>query len=752
MTSETEHFGLTKLGPDEDIHSGDGKFPSADRDAIDDLLHAAINHVHDGATAGAATAPTLAPELTPSTTGGTIPAGTTVYYVYTYTDPETGQTSASPEATYTTSDAVAEPVAPTFTLQSIGGTLPAGQYFYVLTAYQTSSTVETKALHPVSVEVPAGTSTNQVELTLPTLSPEATGFNIYRRAPGDTRYYHLDTDAGGTYVDDGSVSPSTRTIPSANTTNGATSIEVAIPGATPSIPAGNTWTIYRSYTTSFLNSYLVNLDEATLTYVDTGSATSTASPPAIGFGSHTSGKIDLTSHVTGLLPAAEVSVDDAGFGTLVGTDAQTLFEYIDTAGVGGGGFETDYGNYGGTETLNVTDNFGNGAFGRIYAGGVGEIAATGRGSFAWGDVLNWSASNESRIQAQGRGATATGRTYCSVTDYSVIRASHHGSFAQGFAYDGLILASDYGAFAGGFARYGGRIKAGGKGSTARGNAEGYSDDTLSRVYASGRGSAVFGRSRSNSATGTAHVYSFGSGSLAHGYTGAGGTSFGEVRASGAGAFAGGRVLTGNARTSMVYASGDGAVAHGFAYNFAGDAHIQATAYGSVSFGVVLSSGTIEATGRGSMAVGSIDSGGTITSGTGQGALAFGHAFGGAITASAHGSFAGGHTNAAGDLITASGEGSMAHGVSTGGFDVIASGAGSGAFGSATAATITATATNAWQLGDGTNAQANSISVAGGIRINGAAAPATPRDGDIWVASGHIYARSNGVTKNLSNIA
>lgn len=276
MTSSTEHFGLTKLDPSEGVHAGADRFASSDRDTIDSAIYALGQHHHSGNPTS--NAPTDPPTIALSATGGTIPAGTTVRYKYTYTDPETGETLASPEAYITTPQPLTPPVAPTAATQTIGGTLNPGQFFYVLSHYKGANTVETKAENMVAVLVPGSTSTNQVELTLPTLAAGATGFNVYRQAPGEPRFWHVGSTTGTSFTDAGLAS-STRTLPSANTTSSTSSVQVSIPGATPAIPAGNLWTIYRTYSGSYDSSYLTQLDENTLTYTDTGIGTANGGPP-----------------------------------------------------------------------------------------------------------------------------------------------------------------------------------------------------------------------------------------------------------------------------------------------------------------------------------------------------------------------------------------------------------------------------------------------------------------------------------------
>jgi hypothetical protein len=85
--------------------------------------------------------------------------------------------------------------------------------------------------------------------------------------------------------------------------------------------------------------------------------------------------------------------------------------------------------------------------------------------------------------------------------------------------------------------------------------------------------------------------------------------------------------------------------------------------------------------------------------------------------------------------------------------ITASGLASFALGDSTSGAITASATNSLQLGPGTNSQALSLQVGdttNGIRLTGGgAAPGTPHNGDIWVASTNTLIQSGGTARNLS---
>lgn len=309
----TDHYGLKRMGPGESFSDEGWKFTDGDRVLMDRLLYlGAEGHRHIGAASDPPDLDDLT--LTLDSASGSLPAGTRVYYKYTLVDVEGFETAPSVEEYVDTPAAIVEPAAPSLTLATTTGTLLPGQYYYVLTAYTTVNTNETKALYPAYLTVPAGTSTNKITLTLPTLPAGATGFNVYRKGPGEPRYYHLaSTTSTTTYIDTGSVEEDcNRTVPVRNTTNSTNNVTATIVAP----PGGYTWKLYRTYVAGFYNSSLVHhiVEETsegsgviTNSYVDMGLATLTGTPPTT---SQTVGgpeQIDLGTEVQGVLPMAGVA-------------------------------------------------------------------------------------------------------------------------------------------------------------------------------------------------------------------------------------------------------------------------------------------------------------------------------------------------------------------------------------------------------------------------------------------------------------
>lgn len=295
---------------------GNYKYTQADRLKIDQGLYLGVEgHTHQGEVV-LVDPPGDPLTLAQSATGGTLPSGVRIYYVATFVDADGNESIGNTEAYVDTPDGITEPAAPTASSTTTGGTLEPGSFYYVLSAYQTSTTVETLALYPVLITVPTGTSTNEITLTLPAVPSGATGFNVYRRRPGYSHYYYLDTvdmsvaTPPSTYVDDGSVAEDCdRGLPDAASTNATNSVLVTLVNT---VPADHTWKLYRTYdNTDYSISYLTELvavgatPTVPTTYTDAGTAVAAGAPPTStgSFGSPS--KILLTSgrEVQGILPA-----------------------------------------------------------------------------------------------------------------------------------------------------------------------------------------------------------------------------------------------------------------------------------------------------------------------------------------------------------------------------------------------------------------------------------------------------------------
>lgn len=320
MASLTENFKLTKLDPGDSLATNGYGFISSNMDVVDRVLGIGPNHEHTAAAA-VITSPTLGPALVLDTTSGVLPAGTTVRYRYTYVDQYGAETAASPETILTTPAAIVVPVGPSITVAATGGFLLGGLYNYALTAYTSTDAQETTVGGRTSLSIPYTTATNIASIILPTLPSGATGFNLYRRGPGEAIFSFLasiDMNVATpplSYADNGTVVLNyARQPPNANLTSSSNNITITLPGATPTVPANVTWKIYRSYVNgNWHTSNLHHVIEETFvgsgvivaTYVDTGLGTGLAIAPEVTEILPQPGKITLTDNyeVDGVLPA-----------------------------------------------------------------------------------------------------------------------------------------------------------------------------------------------------------------------------------------------------------------------------------------------------------------------------------------------------------------------------------------------------------------------------------------------------------------
>lgn len=311
MADLTEHYGFQVLAAGDDWSLNGYKFLDADRRHLDALLYQALSHTHGAATAAQAD-PTAAPTLVQAATGGALPAGTRIYYKFTWVDGNGLETAPSPEAYVDTPAALADPAAPTLVQATTGGFLLPGNYSYVLSAYKGANTAESRAPNAAFITVPTGTSTNEITLTMPSVPTGADGFNVYRRKPGGSQYQYLGSvlAATTTFVDDGThVEDCDRTLPVSNTTNASNKVTATV----PTVPAGYTWRLYRTYVLAQYASSLLHwvVEETsegsgviTPDYEDVGYATLAGQPPASSQLQVGPGKINLTlgDEVEGRLP------------------------------------------------------------------------------------------------------------------------------------------------------------------------------------------------------------------------------------------------------------------------------------------------------------------------------------------------------------------------------------------------------------------------------------------------------------------
>lgn len=301
MTATSPRFGFTILDSDRDnVAQSNYQFGTRDREVLDSILaYLTEHHVHDGRATPLALNP-AAPTVALDATTGHIPPSTKACYRYAFVDERGQEMAASDMAFAVTGFQIAAPTRFTVTAETGTGSLATGTYAYALSAYTGSNRNET----PVSPSTTTTLSaTGQVNIAgPPNVESSESGYNVYRRGPGDTDYYYLDSfTAGSLYVDDGTatVDPYHRR-PTGNTTYASNSVLVT---RTDTLPAGQTWKLYRTYDEFSWDNTLIYWG-TDATYLDVGGQSTAGGPLVANSGSGSPEPIELTdaAHVTGVLP------------------------------------------------------------------------------------------------------------------------------------------------------------------------------------------------------------------------------------------------------------------------------------------------------------------------------------------------------------------------------------------------------------------------------------------------------------------
>lgn len=336
-TPRTLRYLLNKLLAGGAISDDGYKVLGADRDLVDFLLYlGAEGHRHDGATELTSAAPATGAGLEIVPGAGSIPGGRRVYYKYTLVSILGLESMPSPEVFIDTPAGIAEPGSPSL-IKGTAGTLPPGPYYYVLSAWRDSNTLETRAVGYANTTLFGPTSNGSITITFPSVPSGADGFNIYRRAPGENTYHFLasvDLNVATpptAYIDDGSVAEDcNRTFLTANRTAASTGIRVSMPGATPVVPIGYTWRVYRTYVSGdYTNAFVAAVVEETSegsgvitpTFLDLGYGTQTISPPTSTVTVGSPDKVNLAdgAEVQGSLPMGLTAHADQVIFTVPGT-------------------------------------------------------------------------------------------------------------------------------------------------------------------------------------------------------------------------------------------------------------------------------------------------------------------------------------------------------------------------------------------------------------------------------------------------
>ena len=315
MPRYTTRWGLSILGPGDALNSDGYKALDADRRLMDRLLTVGCEeHRHTGEQ-GADRTPTAPLTLTLLTTGGSMRSGDRYYYKFTVLDDAGNESAPSPQVPIDMPPAVATPNSPALTAVTGTGTLLPGAYSYVLSAYKGANSLETKAENSAVVTI-YGINPGSVQMILPDLPLSADGLNIYRKAPSGLHYLYITSipapTGGQIWTDDGSIEGNCdRSLPPTNRTSNENAVHVAYPGATPTLPEGWSWRIYRTPNAlDWSTSYLVDINpigatpQTPVEWLDVGIGAQIGSPPVLSQVLNSPPKIRLTdaAEVTGYLP------------------------------------------------------------------------------------------------------------------------------------------------------------------------------------------------------------------------------------------------------------------------------------------------------------------------------------------------------------------------------------------------------------------------------------------------------------------
>jgi hypothetical protein len=343
MPSYTTRWGLSILGPGDALNADGYKALDSDRRLLDRLLTVGCEeHRHTGEQ-GADRTPTAPPNLELKTEGGTMSAGDRFFYKYTILDDAGNESAPSPQIGIDMPASISAPTAPALTALVGSGSLLPGTYSYVLSAYAGATTFETKAESSAVITI-FGINPGSVSIILPDLPLGADGLNVYRKAPSGLHYLYIDSipnpTNGSTWVDDGSIEGNCdRSLPPTNRTSNANSVVVTFPGATPELPEGWSWRLYRSTDAQdWSHSYLLDLTpvgvepdiHTPLQWTDTGLGAQTGAPPVLSQVLNSPPKIRLTdaAEVDGYLPPGLVVVPHMVTFSLIGPVTEGIGDFI----------------------------------------------------------------------------------------------------------------------------------------------------------------------------------------------------------------------------------------------------------------------------------------------------------------------------------------------------------------------------------------------------------------------------------------
>lgn len=259
---KTLFAGLTVLDEDEPLNAGGGTFTGSDRLTIDRALELGVlTHRHDARDPlDNPTAPFLGASAVAS--GGTIDAGEAFGVGYTLEDDQSGETLLGPTITLSTQSPLDPPLAtPVASASYDTGSLPVDTYYYAI-SHVDGEGGETAVGPAVGAEREPGYA--NAHITLTGLSGElaaasAAGWRLYRAVGGGDLNY-LASGAVDSYDDDGSASANCDFTPLAddqNTTNGNSSLLIALPSAGAPVSDSSFINLYISPDGTFVGDSLI---------------------------------------------------------------------------------------------------------------------------------------------------------------------------------------------------------------------------------------------------------------------------------------------------------------------------------------------------------------------------------------------------------------------------------------------------------------------------------------------------------------
>jgi hypothetical protein len=291
MSGTTPRFGFTWFdgASQTGAISDDGnKYTGSDRQLLDRVLTALEGHDHAASASTASTQPD-GPSLAYASTGGSLQAGKTYFYKIAFVDAAGLETDASDEVSVVLPDQLTQPAAPSAENGSTGS-MPAGLYFYSLTAVRGLE----ESTQGSSVPVTVLTAEHSVTLTLPALG-EADSYYVWRMSDVDGQWRKFSTPvSSGSFVDNGSATPTVTSPPVINT--GVSSYTTTITlttGDQTAVQLTSGWRIYRSTTSgtyggnSLVHEVVERVDELdpesllVTAWVDSGDVLTTGQPLSV---------------------------------------------------------------------------------------------------------------------------------------------------------------------------------------------------------------------------------------------------------------------------------------------------------------------------------------------------------------------------------------------------------------------------------------------------------------------------------------